>query len=118
MWSANSGEYSTYHQTLDVSQDGKLAVLLDLKKINVLRFDEEQKLKSAYAVKATELDDRQVGSRHMAIDDTGESLYVSFAPQADINREHFYSSVEKLDIRETSTPAPFNISKPQKTPAV
>lgn len=106
LWSANAGEYSTYHQTLDVSQDGKLAVLLDLKKINVLRFDEEQKLKSAYEVKATQLDDRQVGSRHMAIDDTGESLYVSFAPQADINREHFYSSVEKLDIRETSTPAP------------
>ena len=57
-------------------------------------------------LKQPNYDDRQVGSRHMAIDDTGESLYVSFAPQADINREHFYSSVEKLDIRETSTPAP------------
>lgn len=106
LWSTDTAEYSTYHQKLDVSQDGKLAVLLDLKKINVLRFDEEQKLKSAYEVKATQLDDRQIGSRHMAIDDTGESLFISFAPQADINREHFYSSVEKLDIRDTSTPAP------------
>ncbi len=109
LWSTDTAEYSSYHQTLDVSQDGKVAVLLDLKNIKVLRFNDQQKLKSTYKVKPTEIDDRQVGSRHIAIDDTGESLYISFAPQADNNREHFYSSVEKIGYSRHQYPSAYSV---------
>lgn len=102
LWTAeSSGQNSMVSAGLDVNSDGSVAVIFDDDNIQVIRFDDEGVLESSFQTEPTAFpsDSFTEGKRSVAIDDDGEYAYVSFAadPGA-FDKDHFYSTVEKVDI--------------------
>ncbi len=102
LWTAStSSQQSKLSAGLDVSENGSVAVIFDDSNIEVIRFDENGALESSFQTEPTAFPNSTTteGKRSVAIDDAGEYAYVSFAADpGSRNPNHFYSTVEKVDI--------------------
>ena len=88
--------------TLDVSADGKVAVVVDLYHITVIHFADDGSVAAEFEVEATKMNSGVKGRLHVAIDESGSSVYLSFQAKfsgENVQAANHYSAVEKIDVR-------------------
>ena len=108
IWTTTTNERSSFQQTMDISADGSVVALLDTKNVRILRFGADGAVTASYTVQPNFIDIDASGRRHIALSEDGNSLFVTFesgrtsGSGVDLN---YYSSLEKLDIRELANEA-------------
>lgn len=102
MWSALEGKTDDVMGSMDITADGRVAVIMDLFDITVIHFAEDGTVAAEFEVAATQMDSGRQGRRHIAIDANGEYAVASFQSAisgTNVQPANRYSAVEKLDIR-------------------
>ncbi len=105
VWLADEGKTDDIMGTLDMSEDGRVAVIMDLHDITVVHFDENGAVTNSFEVDARQMDSGRQGSRHIAVDTSGEYVMASFQSEitgTNVQPANRYSAVEKIDIRDVA----------------
>lgn len=100
-WKATAGNTDDVMGTLDVSADGKTAVIMDLYQITTVKFGDDGSALESFEVEASKMDPSRSGRRHIALDASGEFAYATFQSAITSSNppaQSRYSAVEKIDV--------------------
>ena len=105
LWAATTGATDGNMGTLDVSADGKVAVVADLYDITVIHFADDGSVAAEFEVEATQMNSGAKGRLHVAIEEGGNAAYLSFQAKfsgTNVQPANVYSAVEKIDVRNVA----------------